>query len=600
MSKITQALYAVGYSFRFIWQSNKRYLFYSVLIKIFIGILPLLGVYLLKELIDSIVLVAHNKGNISTAIYLLVAQLLIVLGGYLLNFLSEVNEKKLDNLVGLKVKESILNKVNRIPYITFENPVFYDQFQRIHNNQSQIMSIVKDALEFGANLLTIISLTLFLFQIHWAIVLILFVCVIPLFLVELFFGSERYQLMWLLTPYSRKEMYVSHLLSNRQALKEIRLFRLGEHLIEEWRKLFLLNARESLKLVKKQGFWVLMAEIIMSLTYAICGLFIIFLVVGGKILVGEFVAVLQAVQNVQSGFGNSARSLSKFYEGSLYIRDFEEFLSIKELKKTSLIEVREIKKIVVEHLRFQYPNQSTPAIKQMEKLVIQPGKKIAIVGDNGSGKTTFIKCLTGLYHTEPNMIKVNDLSIHQVDLQTYQNRIAALFQDFNKYDFSVRDNIGFGRVEERENLHSIRQAADQMGMDKYISSLPEGYESILGRLFSGGNELSGGQWQKIALARAIFRDSDLIVLDEPTSALDPKAEIEIIENLFQLAEKKAVILVTHRLGAACLADEILVMRDGTVIEQGSHEELLKLQGEYYKMYCSQSQWYRPQEEVLHT
>jgi len=307
--------------------------------------------------------------------------------------------------------------------------------------------------------------------------------------------------------------------------------------------------------------------------------------------------VLQSIQNLQDSFAILTNSLSSFYESCLYIDDLRQFFRSKEREDNrKQLHIKRIEEIEVCNLTFRYMDQLKPAIQNV-RFKILPGQKIAIVGENGSGKTTLIKCLTGLYETEPGMIRINGQPIQQIHLESYQERIAVLFQDFIRYHFSAKENIGFGNLPLLDDLEKIREAAKQSGVDEYLCSLPEKYDSILGRYFDGGQELSGGQWQKIALARALFRESDLIVLDEPTSALDPRSEVEIIELLFDITQDKAVLFITHRLGAACMADYILVMQDGMIVEQGSHEELLRLGGVYSKLYRSQSKWYLRKEGV---
>ena len=231
-------------------------------------------------------------------------------------------------------------------------------------------------------------------------------------------------------------------------------------------------------------------------------------------------------------------------------------------------------------------------------LTITPGKKIAIIGENGSGKTTLIKCLTGLYETDSSMIHVNGMPLNKIDLNKYFKKISILFQDFNRFEFTVRENIGFGNLEDLADTEKLKEVIKRVGLENYIKSLPNQYDSRLGRFFDGGNELSGGQWQKIAIARCLFRECDLIVLDEPTSALDPKSEVEIMEEFFRYSSDKAVIFITHRLGAAWLADEIIVMERGRIAERGTHQELLHLDGIYKELFVSQSKWYMEHKELV--
>ncbi|SMO65646.1 ABC transporter ATP-binding protein [Melghirimyces algeriensis] len=599
MSNLRQVLKAVGYAFGVVWRTHKSYLFVTVTIRILLGLIPLSMVWMTKELINQVVRMVQTGEGFSAVLTLLSFQMVVILFGYALSLWTEVNDQKMDNLIGLSIKKNLLEKVNRLPFLTFEDPVFYDRFQRSVESREQLTNMVKQALSFGTDLITITSLVGYLMGIHWGLTVILIIGTLPVLMIDMRFGGMRYQLMRYLTPFTRKEQYLSYLLSLRDHLKEVRLFQLGDYLIREWSRIFRLDADKKLDLIKKQSRWNMAGRTFLTLTYAASGILVVFLIRSGQVLVGDLVAVLQSIQNVQDKLTSSTRTISMFYEGSFYVRDIEQFLNQKErtTQETSLVSVDRIREIEIEGLTFRYPNQKEPAIQDIH-LDIYPGKKIAIIGENGSGKTTLIKCLSGLYELDSPMIRVNGLPLSSVDLASYHRRVAVLFQDYIRYNLTAKENIGFGRVESMNRLDEIEAAAAKTDIDRYLNQLPEGYESLLGRYFNKGNELSGGQWQKVALSRAWFRDSDVVILDEPTSALDPRSEIDIVEQLFRSAKDKAVIFITHRLGASSLADEILVMRSGKVVERGGHDELLSAGGEYSRLYRTQARWYLQKEESI--
>lgn len=320
-----------------------------------------------------------------------------------------------------------------------------------------------------------------------------------------------------------------------------------------------------------------------------------------KLAAGTFVAVLQAVQNIQSGFQDLTRECSSLYETSLYVDEMRAFQKREEEiheqteEGASLRKIECIQSITLENLSFTYPNMKTPAIEHIH-FHINKGERIALVGDNGSGKTTLIKCLTGLYDPDqPNMQKVNGESISTIHKKSYHARMAVLFQDFMKYEFTVKENIGFGRIDHMDEGERMISAARQAGIEKRIHQMEEMYDAQLGRFFEEGHELSGGQWQKLAMARTFFRESDFIILDEPTSALDPLSEISLIRKLFDHTQDQGVLFITHRMGAARLADRIIVMKDGAFVEEGNHDELMVLNGEYKRLYEAQSQLFQQKE-----
>ncbi|MED0670463.1 ABC transporter ATP-binding protein [Aneurinibacillus aneurinilyticus] len=597
MDQITNVMFSLFYAFKTVAKYAKKNLLYSIFINILLGISPLITIWLTKELINKITLLAEGKIALKEPLIFLVLQMLILLANYFIEILSKINEQKLNNIIGLKIKKKIFLKVKRLPYITFENPKFYDRFERVTNSPTQILAIVRDTLNFGSKIIMVVSLILFLISTYWPLVLIMLFCTGFTIIIELQFGQKRYQLVRYLTPHGRKEAYISDLLKRRDTLKELRLLDLSEYFVDKWSDLYKLNSNENLKMLKKYSIWDYISRILLTTAYVSSGVFLIVLISAKRISIGEFVATLQAVQNLQVGLSTGAQFISKFYEGSLYIKEFRRFMEEEEMQINDKdIFIDKISSIGINNLTFCYPNQHKNSINGLT-FKIEQGQKVAIVGENGAGKSTFIKCMTGLYKTGKGMIEVNGYPLELCNIKSYQDRLAVLFQDYIKYEFTLTENIGFGRILNLDKENKIKEAAEKTGINRFSNLLPYGYNSLLGRLFDGGNELSEGQWQKVALSRMLFRDADLIILDEPTSALDPKSEVEVIENLFDLASDKSVVFITHRLGAACLADFIIVIKQGNVIEQGTHSQLLDLNGEYKKLYEAQARWYNTESKV---
>lgn len=589
---------SVFYSLKFVWNTHKRYFLVSISYRLMLAFLPLAGIWLMKELINELVhLMQEDTTDWTSFVLIFLFQMIVLISGQLLRLLSEVNDLKLEKTVSRRLKMEVLQKVSRIPYLTFENPQFYDRYQRITNSQFKVMELTKKAFNFGSGLVTLVSVLLYIVGVHWSLGVILLICSIPILLIDIRFGRRRYKMMHFLTPFRRKEMYLSYLLNTRETLKEVHLFGLGKHLINEWADVFDLDAKENIRLLRRQNIWLFVGECLLTLTYMVSGFLVAFFIFAGRIKVGDFVSILQGIQNVQSGLTESTRTLSHFYEDSLYMEELRAFFLITESDQDKKpYEIDEIKEISIENLSFQYKDQLRPVLEDI-RFRIRQGQKVALVGENGCGKTTLIKCLAGLYETDSSMIKINGKPLANIKSESYRTRISVLFQDYIRYNFTARENIGFGNVEKLHDFNGIKHAATCTGIDHYLTKLPYQYETMLGKFFSGSDELSGGQWQKVALSRALFRNSDLIILDEPTSALDPNAEMKIIEDLFQENNQKAILFITHRLGAASLADIILVMKEGRIVERGTHEELLLRNGIYKKMYQTQSKWYKQNEEV---
>ncbi|WP_380164546.1 ABC transporter ATP-binding protein [Kroppenstedtia sanguinis] len=595
---VKKIISSVWFSLQFVWKAHKRYFLVSISYRLMLALIPLASIWLMKELINELVyLMQEDTRDWTSFVLIFLTQMMALISGQLLKLLSEVNDLKLEKAVGRRLEKDVLNKVSRIPYLTFENPQFYDHYQRVTNSQFKVMELTKKAIHFGGGLVTLVSVLLYIVGIHWGLGVILLICSIPMLLIDLRFGRRRYKMVHFLTPFRRKEMYLSHLLNTRETLKEVHMFGLGKHLIKEWEDVFDLDAKENIRLLRRQNFWLFVGECILTLTYIVSGFLVASFIFAGRIKVGDFVSILQGIQSVQSSLTESTRTLSQFYEDSLYMEDLRSFFLIKESEQNEKsCDLDEIKELSVENLSFQYNGQLLPVLKDIS-FRIRKGQKVALIGENGCGKTTLIKCLAGLYETAPSMIQINGQPLTNIKTESYRKRISVLFQDYIQYNFTARENIGFGNVKKLNDIAEIQRAAKSTGIDSYLTQLPYQYETMLGKFFAGSDELSGGQWQKIALSRALYRNSDLMILDEPTSALDPRAEMEIIEDLFRENNQKAILFITHRLGAASLADMILVMKEGQIVERGTHEELLLQNGIYKKMYRTQSKWYKQKEEV---
>ncbi|TYS33119.1 ABC transporter ATP-binding protein [Bacillus pumilus] len=597
MSTVNHCLYAISYT----WNRSRSYLLLTLFIQVIVGFMPLASVWIIQTLINEIILFMNSSGDIQKVLWLFGLQMAIVVLGYGLQFILQLSQQKATNLIGLHLKGELLQKAIRLPYITFEHPSFYNESQRVMNSHQHVLSMVRSIFTIMSALITVVSLLIYMVGIHWGLAVILILFTLPVLWIELFFGGARYQLNRMLTANDRREMYVSDLVAQRDSLKEIRLYGIGNYLLQKWRGHYVKSADEKYKLLKRQVRWEMAGGLLMTFAYVCCGLFIVFLIFQKKLVAGTFVAVLQAVQNIQSGFQDLTRECSSLYETSLYIDEMRTFQKREEEthdqseEGASLLRIESIQSITLENLSFTYPNMKTPAIEHIH-LHINQGERIALVGDNGSGKTTLIKCLTGLYDPDqPNMQKVNGESISTIDKKSYHARMAVLFQDFMKYEFTVKENIGFGRIDEIDNEERMISAARQAGIEKRIHQMDETYDAQLGRFFEEGHELSGGQWQKLAMARTFFRESDFIILDEPTSALDPLSEISLIRKLFNHTQNQGVLFITHRMGAARLADRIIVMKDGAFVEEGNHEELMVLNGEYKRLYEAQSQLFQQKE-----
>ncbi|MFD1290121.1 ABC transporter transmembrane domain-containing protein, partial [Laceyella putida] len=364
MSTFKQILRAVHFSFSLVWQHNRPYLFLAAGIRIILGFLPLLHVWLTQELINSAVHFIQTKAAFSNVIILLLLQIFVMFIQYAIGIWTEVIDRKMDNIVGMVCKERVLARVNELSYLTFENPEFYNMFDRAVDSRYMIGELTKSTLSFASSLITIFSLIGYLVQIHWLLTAILFLGTIPVLVIDMRFGNRRYKLARSLTALTRKEFYLTHLLSWRHNIKEVRLYQLNDYLLNEWRQVFKQDADSKLKLLIKQNKWNLLARAFLIATYAAAGLFTISLIRSGQIIIGQLVSVMQSLQNVQDRLTSITRMLAQFYENSFYIHDTVQFLHFAEEPQTCerhRSPIERIERIEVNGLTFTYPERDKAA-----------------------------------------------------------------------------------------------------------------------------------------------------------------------------------------------------------------------------------------------
>ncbi|KMJ56904.1 hypothetical protein AB685_19485 [Bacillus sp. LL01] len=587
-------------SLAFVWKKARIWLLVSTLLHGLIGCLPFFQLIILQKLINNITNVVFNKQESYTVILilLLLQFVLTVSSTIMFNVLAVMNtsvEIKIDHLIGKAVNE----KASKVPFAYFDIPDFYHHHDRVKGQYgNKLLGPVNSVLELIQAAITLLSYLTFLFLIHWIFIIISLIAAIPLLIVRIKYSNEKFYLVKFQTPSAREAAYTSSLLNNRQAAKEVRLFGLASSLNTRWEKLFLKNSKEYLKIVKREKTSQIGLDALTALFFGASGLTIIYLLRLGKMDVGGFVATTSAIQGAQGAFNNIAVQIANVYEKNLYIEDLFKFLEYENemLKINTDVKSEEnfpspLKTgISIENISFKYPGTDKNVLHNIN-LNIKSGEKVAIVGSNGSGKTTLIKCLLGLYIPQKGSIKFDNIDFNRFKQEDVQKNISVIFQDFMRYAYSIKDNITFGNLEEANNSKLLDDTLLKSGLSPLINKLNNGVDTYLGKMLYDGVDLSGGQWQKLAIARAIFSNSPIMILDEPTSALDPKSELEIYRFFNKITQDKTTIFISHRMAAAKMADRIIVMKDGKIIEQGTHNELINNCKTYYEMFHSQARWY---------
>ncbi|NEO76411.1 ABC transporter ATP-binding protein [Moorena sp. SIO4G3] len=583
----------------FVWHSAPTLTTIKVILIIVQGLLPLALLYLTKLVVDTVAtsLTLSDKQAAFSQIMFLLA----VAGGVtLVTSVSQSLSQLVSILQSQKVTDymegMLHDKSMAVDLEYYENAEYYDMLQRAQRDAPELPNQILHRLaEIGQNSVSLLAIVGLLLSFHWGIAGVLFVVGIPTMLVRLKYAKIMYHWQRERTPIRRRANYYGGLLTRDRPAKEIRLFDLGSVFSQRFHQLRWQLYRESFTIAKSRSMANLGAQafsgIIMLAAYG----FIIYQTVQGLLTLGDLALYHQAFKRGQSAFSSVLGGLSEFYKDSLFLNNLYEFLDLQpkitELPHPKLVPQPIQKGIVFNNVSFQYANTTRQALKTIN-LTLQPGETIALVGENGSGKTTLIKLLCRLYEPTSGSITIDGIDLRQFQLDHLRQQISVIFQDYMKYHLTAQENIWLGNVALSPTDNQISKAAFRSGADRVINTLPNGYDTMLGKLFDQGEQLSIGQWQKIALARAFLRDSQVIVLDEPTSAMDPKAEYEVFQKFRQLIKDQAAILISHRLSTVKMADRIYVMDKGSITESGTHEELMQLDGTYAYLFETQAQNYR--------
>jgi len=388
--------------------------------------------------------------------------------------------------------------------------------------------------------------------------------------------------------------YTSGLFFNRQSIKEIKIFNIGDFLVNKWSSLFNSFFKESISLSIKEEKAKAFGVLILQFSNALISILLLTRIAGHQISLGSFVSLTTAAITIQGSLVGMWGKIGEIFEINLFTKELIGILEQEDndqKSSESKININNIERIEISNLFFKYPGSERMILNNLN-MTIEKGEKVAIVGDNGAGKTTLINIILGLYTSYFGQIKVNGIDLNEIDIKSYNSCVSAVLQDFIKYIYSIKENIMIGNISLMDNDKLFYEIVKQVGLEKRLSSFATGMDTMLSKEYDYGEELSGGEWQKVAIARAIVRDADIVILDEPTSALDPLAEMEIFKLFSQVSKDKTTIMISHRLGITRFADKIIVLKDGYIVEMGTHEQLMQLQGVYKTMFEAQASWYK--------
>ena len=584
---------------RLVWDCGPQWTMASIVLLVIQGTLPLVTLYLLKLIIDSVSSLVSSPNptvDFNSVGWLMGALGGVALVGAIVNTLSGLVSRAQSQAVSDYMQSLLLQKSIEVDLENFENPKYYDAFHRAQQEANwRPREILLTLIQIGQNGISLLAMLGLLLWFHWAVVLILIMSVIPDMFVRLRYAEKFFHWQRSCTPDERQANYFNWVLTRDFYVKEIRLFHLGS-MFKEWFDDIRQRLRtERLSIDTRRAYAELMAQSTIVLTIFSVYMFLAYRTTQGILTLGDLVMYFHAIQRCVDYLKALAGNMAKFYENSLFLTNLYEFLALKpivlEPLEPRLLPRSAAHAIVFNHVHFHYPDCSSKVLKDFS-LTIQPGEHIALVGENGAGKSTLVKLLCRLYDPTEGHITVDGIDIREFSTEDLRKEFSVVFQDFARYQLTAKNNIWIGDTALSPTSDHIQNAAKQSGADEIITRLPLGYDNILGRWFDEGDELSLGEWQKIALARAFVRNAPIIILDEPSSALDAKAEFDLFRRFHELTKGRTAILISHRLSTVKMVDRIYVLDNGEIIESGTHDSLIEQNGEYAKLFLLQAHYYR--------
>jgi len=580
-------------SLKLVWESSPVWATANIFVSVVRSFLPLALIWLLRMLIDDITnAVSSGSGiNPENVIWMIIAVVVVYFLDEASSDFSSYIRKKQSVELEIHMYELLHTKSVKLDLINFEKPEYFDCLSRATREAPwRPNSILNNLVALLRGILSLALMAGLILTLHWTIALLLLVANIPAIWLRLHYAEILYNFQREQTPEARKSAYFNWLLTGDRPSREIRLFGLGSYFIDLFRKSIIKQKEDELSIIRKRTTIELVSTLFKASAFFFTLLFISRQTIRGSLSLGQMAMFLLAFRQGMIYIKDLFSSLAGLYEDSLFIEDTFEFLNLEESIKASdpvVLPLPLVKNIVVENLSFTYPGNPVKTINDVS-FEIRKGDIIALVGSNGAGKSTLVRLLCRLYDPESGSVYYDGCNIKNMDPDGYRKLFSVVFQDFMLYNLQAGENIRMGNINENESPEKIRFAALNAGIHGMLSALPDGYDTQIGNLFNSSRELSWGEWQKIAIARALFRDAPLLILDEPSSALDADTEYEIFSRFREIVKGRTSILISHRFTNVSLADRIIVLDKGSVIETGTHEELMKSGGIYCTMFRKQS------------
>lgn len=581
--------------FKMVWRTSPPLTLANVLLRLIKSVVPLAQLFIGKLIIDEIVLLVNNKGDDYSTLWKWIAiEFSITLLSEVLSRLINLVDSLLGDLYGNFSSIELMNKAATIDLAMYENAEFYDKLERARRQTTGRVVLMSMVLSQLQDLITIFFLSAGLIAFEPWLILLLIVAVLPSFISEAYFSRFSYSLVRSWTPQRRELDYLRYIGASVETAKEIKVFGLDHFLSSRFKKIAdeYFSVNKSLAIKRTIAGTVL--QVLSVIAYYGAYILIILRTVKGVISLGDLTFLSGSFNRLQNQLQGILSTFTRITESALYLQDYYDFLAIKPTILDHADAISVSQKIThglrFDKVGFKYPGTEEWALRNLS-FTLQAGEKLALVGENGSGKTTLVKLIARMYDPSEGTIYLDEIDIKKYSLDSYRKLIGVIFQDYVRFSFKAGENIAIGNIDHAEKTNEIESSASLSLADQVINQLPAKYNQMLGKRFADGVDLSGGEWQKIALARAYMRNASIVILDEPTASLDARAEYEVFKRFAELTKGKTAVIISHRFSTVRMADRILVLKKGELLEIGSHEQLLANKGLYHELFSLQAQGY---------
>jgi ATP-binding cassette, subfamily B, bacterial len=581
---------------RIVWESGRTVVVLGVVFRLIASVLPLGLLWITKLIIDILVRARTGHQAVGTRLWWLVAAefSLAVFGSILsrgVDFLDALLADRYTRYVSILV----MKHATRLDLIAYEDPVFYDRLERARVQATDRLGMIQSIGRLIQQVITTISLSVAIMLFSPWLLLILVACVVPAFLGESHFAFLGYAKNFRQTPIRRQLDYLRVLGGSKEAAKELKLFGLAPFLTDRFSRFSNQIYEEDVDLARRRLTAGSFLSMISTAGYYLAYVFVIWRTLLGVLTIGTFTFLAGAIQQASSNIQQIFSTVSSIADQALFLTDLIAFFEMRPTiasKPNALPAPRPILRgFEFRNVSFRYPGSPRLVLDGLN-FHLRPDERVALIGENGEGKTTIVKLLTRLYDPVAGQVLLDGVDLREYNLEDLYQEIGVIFQDFMRYEMTARENIAIGRIDRVQDLPLLHQSAQKSMADDVIGKLQHGYEQMLGRRFDGGVDLSGGEWQKIALARAYLRDAQILILDEPTAALDARSEYDVFQRFAELTSGKMALFVSHRFSTVRMADRIVVLENGRIAEDGDHEQLTRLGGRYAEMFELQAASYR--------